>query len=127
MLGEREGMGPIPAVWASSLNVIAGLWLILAPFILGYSDFAPAFWNDVIVGVLILASAFAATRTYSPNPSWMNVVLGVWLILAPFMLNYDGYRAALANDLCVGLLVGILALLAALAKAPLTRGRATGM
>jgi hypothetical protein len=31
-----------------------GLWMILAPFILGYSDVRPAFWNDFILGLGVL-------------------------------------------------------------------------
>lgn len=37
------------------LCVIAGIWLILAPFILGYSANVAALWNDIILGLAILA------------------------------------------------------------------------
>ncbi|GMQ95076.1 MAG: hypothetical protein BMS9Abin13_186 [Patescibacteria group bacterium] len=35
--------------------VIAGIWLIMAPFVLGYSVNVAALWNDVLVGLVILS------------------------------------------------------------------------
>ncbi len=36
------------------IYLVLGIWLILAPFVLGYSDTAGALWSDIIVGVLIV-------------------------------------------------------------------------
>lgn len=36
------------------INFILGLWLIISPFLLGYSDVRPAMWNQIIVGILVL-------------------------------------------------------------------------
>ncbi|TAK09879.1 MAG: hypothetical protein EPO39_01475 [Candidatus Manganitrophaceae bacterium] len=36
------------------INFILGLWLIISPFLLGYSHVRPAMWNEIIVGVLVL-------------------------------------------------------------------------
>lgn len=35
-------------------NFTLGLWLIISPFLLGYSHLRAAMWNEIIVGVLIL-------------------------------------------------------------------------
>ena len=40
---------------ASWTNVVLGLWLIAAPFVLGYSGTAAPLWNDIIVGVVVAA------------------------------------------------------------------------
>lgn len=40
------------------LNVILGIWLIVAPFVLGYSTLTNAMYNDIIVGVLVAVIAF---------------------------------------------------------------------
>lgn len=90
---------------ASGINVVAGIWLILAPFILDYVP-REAWWNDILVGlaVLILAgSRFGAPR--SPGPSWVNVILGIWLILAPFVLGYADMTTPLWNDIILGIIV----------------------
>ncbi len=45
----------------SWLNAILGLWLIIAPFTLGYSKLASAMWNDVVIGIIVLVvGAWAA-------------------------------------------------------------------
>lgn len=103
---------------ASGLDIVAGAWLILAPFILGYSMVNAALWNDILIGVaVIILSALRTGRSgYRATwPSWINVVLGVWLILAPFILGYASIGSALWNDIILGIIVGGLAMWGALA------------
>jgi uncharacterized membrane protein (DUF373 family) len=48
---------------AKTLNwlvAVAGLWEIMAPFILGYSVTAVAMWNATIIGVVLIALAVIA-------------------------------------------------------------------
>jgi len=45
---------------------------------------------------------------------WTNFALGVWLIIAPFALLYRGIRAALLDDVAVGLLIAAYSLSSAL-------------
>jgi len=40
--------------------IIAGIWLILAPFVLGYSANVSALWNEIIIGVILLGVGSAA-------------------------------------------------------------------
>ena len=37
--------------------------------------------------------------------SWTNFALGLWLVIAPFVLLYRGIQAALWDDVVVGLLI----------------------
>jgi hypothetical protein len=48
--------------WSRWANVILGIWLILSPFILGFIT-SQAIWNNIIVGFLVLAFAFATRKT----------------------------------------------------------------
>ncbi len=47
------------------INFTLGLWLIISPFLLGYSHIRSAMWNEIIVGFLILifSSKLAASVT----------------------------------------------------------------
>jgi hypothetical protein len=102
---------------ASGLNVLAGIWLIVAPFLLGYADTQAALWNDIIIGivVLIIASARASMPEKMPAASWLNAVLGAWLIIAPFALGYSEVGAGTWNDILLGIIVLVLASWSALA------------
>jgi hypothetical protein len=46
--------------------------------------------------------------------NWMNFALGVWLVIAPFVLVYRGIQAALWDDVAVGLLIAAYSLWRAL-------------
>lgn len=44
--------------WASFLNGVAGIWLIIAPFIIGFQH-SVSYWNSIIVGIIIAWIAFS--------------------------------------------------------------------
>ena len=46
----------------------------------------------------------------SVPPDWINVVLGIWLVMSPFALGFSRDTAALWNNVCVGAAVTALAL-----------------
>ena len=50
---------------------ILGLWMIIAPFTLGYSTHAQPFWNEIIVGlvVAVLAGYMALQEGKGVQPS----------------------------------------------------------
>lgn len=109
--------GTEPAKTASGLNIAVAVWLIVATFVLGYFELTAALWNDIVIGVLVLglAGARAANPGAAPGLSWTNAVLGLWLILAPFVLGYSVERAPLWNDVVVGLIMASLAVSSAVA------------
>jgi hypothetical protein len=100
---------------ASGLNVVMGIWEILAPFILGYSSASVPTTNAIIVGLIV--TVLAAIRFFGAYRaawlSWVNAVLGVWLIVAPFILGYAGN--ARTNDIIVGVIIAALGTWSALA------------
>lgn len=53
--GSRTSRGQVAT--ASGLNVVAGIWLIIAPFLLGYSGITAALWNDIIIGIAVVVFA----------------------------------------------------------------------
>ncbi len=102
---------------ASTVGILAGLWLIISPFILGNSGVSTVMWNEIIFGVIVAVLAgIQMASTETRWPSWINFVVGLWLILAPFVLNsYTGLGAARSNDVVLGIIVGLTGLWAALA------------
>lgn len=102
---------------ASGLVMIAAIWLIIAPFALRYTFLAEAAWNDILVGIAVVV--LAAWKLGAPAvaaASWVNVALGLWLIIAPFVLGYQAVEAAYWNDVLVGLAIAGLATWSALAS-----------
>jgi uncharacterized membrane protein YczE len=96
--------------WQDWANLVLGIWLILSPWILGYSATSAALWNALIVGVVVGLMAFLHLQNGPLWEEWVNVVLGVWLILSPWILGFSAQGNATWNAVVVGLLVGVLAL-----------------
>jgi hypothetical protein len=96
--------------WASGLNVIAGLWLLISPWVLGFTDTQNALWNNVILGIAIAIIAFIrAGGWYTPQwLGWLNLILGIWVFIAPFVLGYSNVSSALWDDLVLGVIVVVL-------------------
>lgn len=114
---------------ASGLNILAGLWLVIAPFVLVYATTAGV-WNSVIVGLLV--AILAGIRAFRPgSPAWMswaNVVLGFWVIIAPFIFAYATFDARLWNNIIVGIIIAALGAWSAMSTSrgePTGRGRVT--
>lgn len=92
----------------SGINIIAGIWLIVAPFILGFSGALRT--NDIIFGIVvaILALIRVSMPEDAPWLSWLNMIFGIWLFLSPFFIGYL-MVAALWNNIILGIVVAVLA------------------
>lgn len=97
------------AMTASGLNILAAIWLIAAPYMFNFAHTASAS-NDITIGIIvgILALIRVFTPTTSGWLSWINVILGLWLIVSPFFLGYINV-ASLWNDIILGVIVAALA------------------
>ncbi|HVC35761.1 MAG TPA: SPW repeat protein [Chloroflexota bacterium] len=103
---------------ASGLSVLAGLWEIAAPFALGYANLLAPTTDAVVVGALVLV--LAAIRSIGADRetwlSWVVAALGLWLVLAPFVLGYDVLTSPTSNDVGIGIVIFTLGTWAALAS-----------
>jgi hypothetical protein len=100
---------------ASFCNVVAGVWIALAPWGLDYPN-DEAILNSVLVGVVIavIASVRVAGAYRAAWLSWINVGAGAWLAASGFVLDASGI--ALWNSLVFGITVSGLAWWSALAS-----------
>jgi hypothetical protein len=85
--------------WATA---IAGLVMVVAPFLFGYSGNPAAVWTSLILGVII------AVLGYLKYFKWATLA-GVVTLVAPFILGFNGVGAALWTCLVVGAVVTLLA------------------
>lgn len=93
------------------LNTLLGTWLMAAPFVLN----APTIdlWNDVIVGATIVLlvgynySKMREQQSMSVGSTGLTFLLGVWLIVEPFIFGVRG--TLLWNDVVVGVLIASFA------------------
>ncbi|HEX5270524.1 MAG TPA: SPW repeat protein [Gemmataceae bacterium] len=113
MVNNRVGLnGAEGARTASVLTLIAGIWLIISPFWMGFYTTATPLWNTLIVGIVvtILALVRACYPAENSGLSGINLILGLWLIVSPFFLPYHNLVVPLRVDLITGIIVAVTAL-----------------
>lgn len=104
--------------WVSAIIALAGLWLVIEPFLFGV--LAGNLWNDVIVGVLLIALGGynyyrrANEELGSAAAAGLAALLGLWLIVSPWVYGAEigtvnvTTELGFWNDVIVGLIVLVL-------------------
>lgn len=112
--------------WRDWAMLILAAWLFVSPWVLGFAaGMAPATaegeaaaateggrlaaWNAWIVGAIVAALAIAAAVRFAEWEDWVNLVLGAWLVVAPWALGFAALAAAAWNHVIVGALIAALA------------------
>jgi len=104
--------------WQDAVTLVLGAWLFFAPFILSYGPLnGPAAWNSYLVGIAVVIVSAWALRAPEHWEEWVNIVLGAWLVIAPFVLGfYPSLEAAAWNQVIAGLLIAADAIWALAAR-----------
>lgn len=92
-------------LWQDWVNVVFGVWLFISPFFGIGIESPAAVWNAYIMGLAIALIALAAVSQPRKWEEWINLIIGVWLIIAPFALDFTYLQGATWNQIIVGLLV----------------------
>ncbi|HZS85348.1 MAG TPA: SPW repeat protein [Stellaceae bacterium] len=116
--------------WQDWINLLLAIWLFISPWVLNFGS-APATqtaggaagapppggvmtgnaaWDAWVLGVIIGLVAISAIAQLAPWQEWVNLVLGVWVFIAPWILSFSGLRNAAWDHWIVGFLVFIFAI-----------------
>lgn len=91
------------------VNIVAGLGLLLSPWYLGYASETFAAWNAWIIGAAVALIAAVALFAFHKTEEWINLVLGLWAVFAPWLLGFAALSMATAAHVVAGLVVAIVA------------------
>ena len=97
-----------PKQWEDWCSWLLGLWLCISPWALRIDLDSTATRTTVISGILIILTEMWTLSVFRVWEEWINVVLGAWLVICPWVLGISS-TAAKANLVVVGLLVMTLA------------------
>src|SRR3982074_1505535 len=88
-------------------NLILGAILFLSPWMFGF-DGGRASENANIAGIAIAALAIAALAAFAIWEEWLNLIVGLWTLVSPWVLGFQG-TTAMTIHIIVGAAVAILA------------------
>ena len=88
-------------------NLILGGILFFSPWLFSFSAGAES-RNAIISGIVIVVLSIAALAAFAVWEEWLNLIVGLWLIISPWVLKLPETKAMRA-DIVIGIVVAVLA------------------
>ena len=86
--------------WSNPFGVALDLWL----------SEGRASQNAVICGIVIVAISLAALAAFTVWEEWLNLIVGLWVLVSPWVLGFAGTTAMRVHAV-IGIIVAVLAAL----------------
>lgn len=107
--------------WEDMLEMLLALWMIAAPFILGFISEGAASASSIFIGsVIFLVSQLGLSRQ-EPWEEWVNLILAAFLLVSPWLFGYAEITIATINAVASSLCVAVFALISMLHEYSITR------
>jgi len=101
---------PDDARWQEWASFTLGLWLALSPWVCGYAEDQPAATgNAVFMGIALALASYFQVWLEGHVIDWLSFAAGIWLVAAPFALDFGATALPAANSIAVGTLILVLA------------------
>ncbi len=87
------------------ITLILGVWLVVAPVVLGYAGTPLTLANDVVIGIVFVAGSFWIITSFSAEvgAATFETLCSAWLVISPFALGFQPWPRAMVNDVVVGI------------------------
>lgn len=93
--------------WQDIASLLLGVWLIVSPFVLGFSGAAT--WITIMLGLFVILFAVEGFIIPSYLEEWGEILLGLALLVAPWAVGYESAPATVSS-VASGLLVILFAI-----------------
>ena len=110
---------------AGVLDVFAGIWLLLSPFVIHFHNAPRAVETNVVCGIIValLAAVRALAAPRQAWISWLNALVGLFVLLSPWALDFARAHAATTNNVAAGITIIALACWSAVTSSMKDDGR----
>jgi hypothetical protein len=88
-------------------NLILGAILFFSPWMFGFGA-GIASQNAYIAGIVIAVLAIAALAAFAVWEEWLNLIVGLWVLVSPWALGFQG-TTAMTVHVVIGAAVAIIA------------------
>ncbi len=89
-------------------NLILGAFLFVSPWIFGF-DAGKMSQNAMIAGIVIAILAIAALAAFAVWEEWLNLIVGLWVLVSPWVLGFHTHTTAMTVHVVTGIAVAVLA------------------
>jgi cellulose synthase/poly-beta-1,6-N-acetylglucosamine synthase-like glycosyltransferase len=89
------------------VNLVCAVLLFVSPWILRFSGDDMAARAAWITGVVVAIFAVAALVRFAEWEEWISLLLGVWMIIAPWVVNFSTISHAVAAFVILGIVVAL--------------------
>lgn len=111
---KYEAAAATPVACAiGGFTFLAGLYLAISPWVIGFNRFTTLTGNDLIVGVAlaVLALGYASVYGRTYNVAWVAPLIGAWTIIAPWVVRGDvATTATIWSNVVAGVVAVLLGL-----------------
>ncbi len=98
--------------WEDWLGIALGAFLLVSPWVLGYSDSSVATMNALVMGSILVLEELLEVGEHETVEEWIDVVAGLWLMAAPSVLGFSSEGAAALTSFAIGAFTVLFAALA---------------
>ncbi len=100
--------------WQERVTLVLGLWVIVSPWTIAHIMAGPgapagvsavAMWNHYVIGIAVALLAAAALVAFKAWEEWLNIALGTWLLVSPWLLGFSVSAALMWNAVIIGALI----------------------
>ncbi|TWI17291.1 SPW repeat protein [Mesorhizobium tianshanense] len=98
--------------WQDWVTMLVGVYVFLSPWIIPYffpgSTVMPVIgWSHYIVGFAIAVMGMAALASFQLWQEWLILILGLWLIISPWVFGFTDTTPFHWNSVSTGIIVVI--------------------
>ena len=89
------------------INVACAVLLFISPWVLGFSGDLTAARTAWVGGIVIFVMAVAAMLQFAEWEEWVALIVGVLVLISPWVLGFAAVHAALWTCVVLGIIVAL--------------------
>jgi uncharacterized membrane protein HdeD (DUF308 family) len=89
------------------INVVCAVLLFISPWVLGFSGELAAARTAWVGGIVIFVMAVAAIAQFAEWEEWVALIVGILVLISPWVLGFAAVHAALWTCVVLGIIVAL--------------------
>lgn len=95
---------------SNAITLALAVWLFISPWVLAAPAMGAWAWNAWVVAVIMGAVSIVALLQLAQWEDWVNLALGIWLFISPWIFGYTSMQAVAWNSYIVGVVVAAISI-----------------